>query len=142
MGLDMMLYKTLQDFGDVATPEQDTFEAWDDLYSKFIEVGYWRKENHIHNWFVENVQDGVDKCHIHKVSVEALKELKNTCLEVLEDHDLSESYLPTSDGFFFGSTSYDEEYFEGIEETVEIVDNCLEMFSKNPELKFYYHSSW
>lgn len=31
----MMLYTTLQDFGDVATPEQDTFEDWDDLYSKF-----------------------------------------------------------------------------------------------------------
>jgi len=25
-------------------------------------VGYWRKANHIHAWFVENVQNGVDDC--------------------------------------------------------------------------------
>ena len=25
-------------------------------------VGYWRKQNAIHNWFVENVQDGIDDC--------------------------------------------------------------------------------
>ena len=23
-----------------------------------LEAGYWRKANQIHNWFVENVQDG------------------------------------------------------------------------------------
>jgi len=26
------------------------------------EVGYWRKANQIHNWFVENVQNGIDEC--------------------------------------------------------------------------------
>ena len=26
------------------------------------ELGYWRKANQIHRWFVENVQDGVDNC--------------------------------------------------------------------------------
>ena len=25
-------------------------------------VGYWRKANHIHRWFVENVQGGEDEC--------------------------------------------------------------------------------
>ena len=25
-------------------------------------VGYWRKANAIHNWFVQNVQDGRDEC--------------------------------------------------------------------------------
>lgn len=24
------------------------------------EVAYWRKANHIHNWFVQNIQDGID----------------------------------------------------------------------------------
>ena len=26
------------------------------------EVGYWRKANAIHKWFVDNVQDGNDDC--------------------------------------------------------------------------------
>ena len=25
-------------------------------------IGYWRKANQIHNWFVENVQGGEDDC--------------------------------------------------------------------------------
>ena len=28
----------------------------------FEEVAYWLKANHIHNWFVQNLQDGVDEC--------------------------------------------------------------------------------
>ena len=26
------------------------------------EAAYWRKANQIHNWFVENIQDGEDDC--------------------------------------------------------------------------------
>lgn len=25
-------------------------------------VAYWRKANQIHDWFVKNVQDGIDEC--------------------------------------------------------------------------------
>lgn len=28
----------------------------------YVKVGYWRKANAVHKWFVENVQDGVDEC--------------------------------------------------------------------------------
>ena len=27
-----------------------------------IQVGYWRKVNAIHNWFIENLTDGEDNC--------------------------------------------------------------------------------
>jgi len=27
-----------------------------------LDYAYWRKANQIHNWFVENVKDGVDNC--------------------------------------------------------------------------------
>ena len=37
------------------------------------EVGYWRKANQIHKWFVDNVQDGEDNCELHYVSLESLK---------------------------------------------------------------------
>ena len=42
-------------------------------------VGYWRKANQIHHWFVENVQDGEDDCGDYEVSVEQLKYLLDIC---------------------------------------------------------------
>lgn len=49
------------------------------------QVGYWRKANQIHNWFVENVQDGVDDCRYHnEVTQEALEELLDVCQRVLD----------------------------------------------------------
>jgi hypothetical protein len=49
------------------------------------EVGYWRKANMIHNWFVEHVQDGIDDCRYHnEVTKETLEELLDTCIKVYE----------------------------------------------------------
>lgn len=49
------------------------------------QVGYWRKANEIHNWFVENVQDGEDDCCYHnEVTEELLEKLRDTCQEVLD----------------------------------------------------------
>jgi len=31
------------------------------------DVGYWRKDNHIHQWFVKNCQGGVDDCGLYEV---------------------------------------------------------------------------
>ena len=40
-----------------------------------FEVAYWRKANMIHQWFVDNVQDGMDDCKEHMVERDQLKEL-------------------------------------------------------------------
>lgn len=53
------------------------------LNLRFNEVMYWRKANHIHRWFVENVQDGVDNCEYYEVSKEKIKELLDTCQKVV-----------------------------------------------------------
>lgn len=42
-------------------------------------VGYWRKANAIHKWFVDNVQDGEDDCGYYEVSKEDLEELLSIC---------------------------------------------------------------
>jgi hypothetical protein len=47
------------------------------------EVGYWRKANAVHQWFVENVQDGVDDCKAYYVSTEKLQELLDTVNKVI-----------------------------------------------------------
>lgn len=47
------------------------------------EIGYWRKANQIHKWFVDNVQDGEDDCREYWVPREGLIELRAICEEVL-----------------------------------------------------------
>lgn len=51
------------------------YGAWDKEHkygfnSIAEDVGYWRKANAIHAWFVKNVQGGVDNCQSHEVSKE------------------------------------------------------------------------
>jgi hypothetical protein len=111
-----------------------------------ISVGYWRKENAIHQWFVDNCQGGEDDCRESHVSREQLETLKSICETILLDKnlvgtdDLAKKMLPTSAGFFFGSQDFDEWYYKGLEDTIEIVSHCL-----SPEFDgwdFYYQSSW
>lgn len=52
---------------------------WESL---FEEVGYWRKANAIHKWFVDNVQNGEDNCNIYEVSRDQLEELLKICKRV------------------------------------------------------------
>lgn len=106
-----------------------------------IRVGYWRKANAIHAWFVQNCQDGVDECQETFVSREQLQALVDLCKEVLADKKKASELLPSQSGFFFGSTEYDEWYYQDIEYTVERIEKIL----KDPALErcdFYYQSSW
>lgn len=104
-------------------------------------VAQWRKANAIHNWFVTNVQEGVDDCKEYYVSLEQLETLLNDVDQVLENHDLAESILPTKSGFFFGNTEYDEYYFDNLKYTKEILSEIIQ--NKNLyQDEFYYSSSW
>ena len=102
------------------------------------EVCYWRKANAIHKWFVENVQDGNDDCGRYYVSQEEMKELLNVIKKVLRKHSLAEELLPSASGFFFGSTGYDEYYFDELKSTAEV----LEKVSGDEYGSYVYHSSW
>jgi len=104
-----------------------------------IECGYWRKANHIHKWFVDNVQGGEDDCGRYYVSREQLTELRDLCQRVLDFRHLANELLPRQQGFFFGGDEYDEWYFKDIEGTIKVIDQCLML----PEQwDFEYHSSW
>jgi hypothetical protein len=63
------------------------------------EIGYWRKANHIHDWFVNNVQNGVDDCGTYEVTKEQLEELKSVCETVIASSKLV-------DGKVNGGTSW------------------------------------
>lgn len=104
-----------------------------------MKVGQWRKSNQIHQYFVDNCQDGEDDCRESYVDRSKLEELLDLCKKVLADHSLAEELLPAQSGFFFGSTDYNEWYFSDLEDTVSILENCLLM---GDTWSFYYQSSW
>lgn len=112
------------------------------------EVMYWRKENAIHKWFVENVQNGVDDCESYPVTVDQLLALRNTCKKVMDDHSTAYDLLPPANGFFFGSTDLDEYYFEGVERTYNelsaiLIDYAVDKLKEGIYNRdFFYQSSW
>lgn len=122
MGLDMYLFrkrKTRNDEGD--------------------EVAYWRKANQIREWFVRNCGYNTES-NLESVSIskEQLEKLVEDCERVIADHSLAEEVLPTSDGFFFGDTKYDEWYFNVLTYTAEKVKEILKVIDWEVEEVDYY----
>jgi hypothetical protein len=55
----------------------------------------------------------------------------------IEDPNVAKELLPTTEGFFFGSTDYNQYYLQDIEETIEILERAIAEGGD-----YYYHSSW
>lgn len=172
MGLDMYLEIRREEYVSRYTKSKTLKREW----SKFIkengpglvsvepdmvcrkttwEVGYWRKANQIHNWFLEHCgprdHDGevIDDCRSIEVSVSKLEQLLEECKMVLADHSLAQIYLPTKSGFFFGTTEYDEYYFEDLEHTVKVLEPVIEFMhnikdkcKSNDWYDVIYSASW
>jgi len=121
-------------------------------------VGVWRKCNAIHNWFVENVQNGEDDCGEYELSVVQLEELFKICEDIWRFYEtnsnnhgqpnekakqFAEENLPNTEGFFFGSQEYNKDYFEWqIKPTIDMLKPIIE---NKPDLFFHwytYQSSW
>lgn len=165
----------LQDTVAPDTPSGDIMSDGDDERDGFmlnVCVGYWRKANQIHQWFVDEVQDGIDECQTSPpIPREKLLELRNLCARILgkselvpgnittglqasaegwektkreglviANPELAQEHLPTQDGFFFGSTDYDEYYAHDLQHTISTIDRVLQ---KAPDdVVLFYHSSW
>ena len=69
-------------------------------------------------------------------------ELLDRCDRVLENHELAEELLPTVSGFFFGSTDYDEWYFEDVEAVKHYIEGELitEMEELEPNEEIYFET--
>lgn len=131
----------------------------------------WRKANHIHAWFVKNVQDGEDDCKRYYVSFDRLLDLKDKCkdtiklldkcdkikarelvgirdgkdyfidIEVFDVKDEELILKPTS-GFFFGSTLIDQYYYDETKRTYLKLKEIEKLKDQESDISFYYQSSW
>jgi len=167
MGLDMYLYLRKTDY-----KSRTRFEAhWSDPKLKYpkelkdfqnnifernfmsvdtttdYQIGYWRKANAIHNWFVQNCAGGVDNCEAITLSLANIIDLHYACNQVLEDHYKAEELLPPQSGFFFGSTEIDEWYFKELEYTADLlskVETFLESYEgeHGEHYECVYQASW
>lgn len=112
------------------------------------QIGYWRKANAIHKWFVDNVSDGEDNCGTYSVEIDDLINLLELCKQVKNEPSRAETLLPTQSGFFFGDVEYDELYMKDIDHTINVIETALSesSFDKNGRefysADFYYHASW
>ena len=188
MGLDMYLsrkkfiganYEHRKIIGSINIKQDNKVIPIDFKKVSYIEeaVGYWRKANGIHKYFVDKCQDGVNDCKQYYVSTDVLKELLNICKTIKEkvimkkgkiktgmrmtengwepimkegkyisNPEICEKLLPTEDGYFFGSTEYDEYYMQDIEYTIKLLEELLEEDKKLQEQEVWcdycYQSSW
>ena len=156
MGLDQYLTATKYVSESIyqSQANQDTFSAvleavkGQDFVGGFVpsakidlSVGYWRKANQIHRWFVDNCGRGIDECQEMYVGREQLSELLTICLNVKAGgKEVAEELLPPCDGFFFGSTEIDESYWSDIDDTIEQLERVLKDTPQGWE--FQYRSSW
>lgn len=134
-------YKTLESFFPAGASE------YSDNSGGYVEItiGYWRKANHIHKWFVDKTQSGEDKCEPSWVTKEQLQDLRVLCQMVLDEPDKAQELLPSESGFFFGSTEYDEWYMESTKHTINVLDNAIQLIDNEPDkwgLDIQYRASW
>ena len=103
----------------------------------------WRKANAIHQWFVDNIQDKNDDCREYYVPEEKLAELLDIINKIIKDPSKAPKLLPTNEGFFFGDTSYGDNYFLDLEETQKVLSVILLSNKNEKDIgEFYYQSSW
>lgn len=102
---------------------------------------YWRKFNALHNYFVNNCQNGIDDCGTYEVHENVLINLINILEQINTNHALAEELLPCTTGFFFGGTDYDDYYYDQVKYTLDELKKEL----ARPDFEdiiYEYSSSW
>jgi hypothetical protein len=142
MGLDMYLtaVRFLHQSPEIARTIGEIFNGAPTIVSVRASVGTWRKANAIHKCFVTHVQGGDDDCDKYEVEQEDLETLLESVKAVLNDTSKAQDLLPTTQGFFFGSVEYDEDYLQELRDTQTIVEKALQMSADGWSIE--YQSSW
>lgn len=161
MGLDMYLRTADKDLAERMyrlNVKHDRVKESDFEHSLAMKgyICYWRKQSSIHNFFVENVQDGEDDCGVYEVDIVTLQDLYGRIVKVLATGDDSE--LPVTQGPFFLPSDYDEWVLNGLKYTKSFLEDLWEEIievdgriyyeknyiegANNWDARLEYRSSW
>ena len=99
-------------------------------------VAYFRKVNFLIPFF--GYEENCSNIEIDKYQVEDLIE---ACKEVLANHDKASFLLPTQAGLFFGSTDYDDLYFDDVQNVKEKFEEILADFNMDEDI-LIMHCWW
>ena len=109
---------------------------------KRSEIGYFRKVNFLVKFFEKKGFDVPNQTPL-VIKREDAEELLSKCEEVLLDHSKGPELLPTMSGFFFGSTDYDDYYYDDVEAVRDYVkDKLLPEFDTLEEGEDIYFETW
>ena len=116
-----------------------------DIYlikNKRSEIGYFRKVNFLVKFFEKKGFDVSNQTPL-VIKKKDAEELLSKCEEVLKDRSKGPELLPTMSGFFFGSTDYDDYYYDDVEEVRDYVkDKLLPEFDTLEEEENIYFETW
>lgn len=143
MGLDMYLEREYSVYSQADKNKSDVDiyingkkqPMLSDSFRVVLDVGYWRNAYAIHNWFVQNVQHGIDKCQRTWLTKEQLKQLQSDCKAVLTDISKADELLPEPDRV------YDEFYKKYVEYTDALIEQ-LDLDNNDIVCEYYYQASW
>jgi len=97
-----------------------------------VRVGYWRKFDPLHQWFVNHVQEGHDDCRTAYVAPDILSTLEGQLDQVSDD--------PESAGEYFVSEDADPMSEGDLDTTLRIVAQARKLQERGWDI--YYRASW
>lgn len=112
MGLDMYAYSFDKELLKGNPDQQIDFSFPDG--ADVVRLDYWRKFNHLHGWMERLYREKGGKAESFNCVPVRLMPEDVTRLE----NDWKEGKLTATDGFFFGSSSWYDEYDESLTEFV------------------------
>lgn len=110
--------------------------------TKKKELSYFRKVNFLVKYFQGKGMD-VEEQKPLSLDKDMIIELLDKCNKVLKDHTLAKELLPTMKGFFFGSTEYNEYYYDDVKWVKEACEkNLLPAFDTLKDDEYIEFDIW
>ena len=88
---------------------------------------------------MKNFADGVDDCREIYLYKEDIEKVLQVLKDAKNNKEKAPELLPTQSGFFFGSTDYDEYYWDDVDYSIELFEKVLEL---PDDYSIYYDASW
>lgn len=121
--------KELHNANNLSVKEFNSLQNEYDELNPWKEVAYFRKVNFLLPFF-EYCED----CSRLEIDDYKIDELLVKCKQVLEDHSLAETLLPTQCGFYFGNTEYNDWYFDEVKEVYDKFSEIAEDFNSDEDM--------